>query len=468
MTEVQVSRLDSVEDNVDVDIDIDDGITILKEITTSIDKLSKSADKNRAYIDTMLVILNEHANGITNISTAVSTITTSIQNISVALSNVGNITNELANNSSKSADHANQILLEISKINEIVRSYNNTNIKVKDEFKAINNIAKFIDKVADRTNLLALNAAIEAARAGEAGRGFAVVAEEVRALAMDTSKNASEIARMIANISTLFNELSKSIDESVDVLNSTIRKVTDILNALQSIAEGVKSIDENIRQIAASSQEVVASSEELTTTAEQLKSSTDTNMKHADDIGRSLKDMMSTIHNIKITTGRLKQIMDVFSCMADSSIVSMTDLEGDINYVNKKFLDVSRYSKDELYGQNHRILKSGFHDDIVFKDMWETISNGGTFIGYVRNRAKDGSIYWVKAVIKPTYSNGRIDGYVAVRTPVTELMVSLGVEDAIRLIAQDKAKKIDPKIRRLVEELRLGTYSIYDNYMNEC
>jgi methyl-accepting chemotaxis protein len=86
-------------------------------------------------------------------------------------------------------------------------------------------------------------------------------------------------------------------------------------------------------------------------------------------------------------------------------------------------------------------------------------------MGYVRNRAKDGSIYWVKAVIKPTYDiKGNIDGYVAVRTPVTELMVSLGIEDAIRLISEGKAKKVDSRLRGIVEELRLGTYRIYDNY----
>ncbi|MEM3103172.1 MAG: methyl-accepting chemotaxis protein [Candidatus Nitrosocaldus sp.] len=454
---MQASRLD-VED---------DGIAILDEITISMDKLSKSVDKNKIYMDEMLAILNEQANGIANISTAVSTITNSIQNISVALSDTSNITDNLAKSSAESADHARQVLAEVTKINEVVKSFNSINVEVREKFKAINNIVKFIDKVADRTNLLALNAAIEAARAGEAGRGFTVVAEEVRALAIDTGKNANEIAEMISNISNLFDALSKSIGENVEMLNSTVRKVTDILNALQSIAEGVKSINENIRQIAASSQEVAAGSEELTATTEQLKSSTDANMKHVNEISIALKDMISISHNMSNLTSKLRQIVDVFSCIADASIVSMTDVEGDINYVNKKFLNVSKYSRDELYGQNHRILKSGFHDASVFESMWRTISNGGTFIGYVRNRAKDGSIYWVKAVIKPTYSsNGKIDGYVAVRTPVTELMVSLGVEDAIRLIAQGKAKKVDPRVRELVDELRYGRYRIYDNYTN--
>ncbi|MEM2101490.1 MAG: methyl-accepting chemotaxis protein, partial [Candidatus Nitrosocaldus sp.] len=177
---MQASRLD-VED---------DGIAILDEITTSMDKLSKSVDKNKIYMDEMLAILNEQANGIANISTAVSTITNSIQNISVALSDTSNITDNLAKSSAESADHARQVLAEVTKINEVVKSFNSINVEVREKFKAINNIVKFIDKVADRTNLLALNAAIEAARAGEAGRGFTVVAEEVRALAIDTGKNA--------------------------------------------------------------------------------------------------------------------------------------------------------------------------------------------------------------------------------------------------------------------------------------
>ncbi|MCS6767511.1 MAG: methyl-accepting chemotaxis protein [Candidatus Nitrosocaldus sp.] len=457
MVQAQVSRFD-VED---------DGMAILNGITTNIAQLVKSADKNRIYMDEMLSMMNEQANGIANISTAVNTITNSIQSISIALSDTSNIAGNLAKSSGDSAENARQVLAEIAKINGVVRSFHEANMKVRDEFKAINNIVKFIDRVADRTNLLALNAAIEAARAGEAGRGFAVVAEEVRALAMDTSKNANEIAKMITSISNLFDELSRSISENVEVLNNMVTKVTDILNALQSIADSVKSINENIRQIAVSSQEAAAGSEELTATTEQLKSSTDANMRHVNEISSSLKDMMNTISGISSAASKLRYIVDVFSCIADASIVSMTDIEGDINYVNKKFLSVSRYSKDELYGQNHRILKSGFHDTSLFESMWKTISNGGTFIGYVRNRAKDGSIYWVKAVIKPTYDgNGSIDGYVAVRTPVTELMVSLGVEDAIRLISQGKARKVDVRMREIVEGLRLGTYRIYDNYAN--
>lgn len=76
------------------------------------------------------------------------------------------------------------------------------------------------------------------------------------------------------------------------------------------------------------------------------------------------------------------------------AIVSKTDLKGNITYVNDEFLKWSKYTKEELMGKNHRILKSGEQDDAIFVEMWKTISSGKIFRGEVKNKAKDGSFYW--------------------------------------------------------------------------
>jgi len=103
------------------------------------------------------------------------------------------------------------------------------------------------------------------------------------------------------------------------------------------------------------------------------------------------------------------------------ALVSATDPSGKIIKVNEKFCQVSGYSRDELLGQDHRIVNSGTHPKEFFNDLWQTIASGNIWRGEICNRAKDGSLYWVESTIVPlTNSNGTIERYISVRVDVTE------------------------------------------------
>ncbi len=103
------------------------------------------------------------------------------------------------------------------------------------------------------------------------------------------------------------------------------------------------------------------------------------------------------------------------------AIVSSTDVKGDITYANDKFCEISGYSRKELIGQNHRLLKSDEHSLKFYRDMWRTIGHGRIWHGDVKNWKKDGSEYWLKATIVPFLDeSGKPFQYVSIRTDITD------------------------------------------------
>lgn len=153
-------------------------------------------------------------------------------------------------------------------------------------------------------------------------------------------------------------------------------------------------------------------------------------------------------NNRKLLKRSLKDTTDYKKALDESAIVAITDEKGFIKDVNDNFCKISKYSREELLGQDHRIINSGYHPKEFIQNIWTTITNGKIWKGELKNSAKDGTIYWVDTTIVPFLNEkGKPYQYVAIRSDITQ-----------RKLAEEIQHELEEKITSKAEEI----ISIFD------
>lgn len=250
---------------------------LIDGIRTSTFTLTDSATAVRTSSDEMSTAASEQADATASMAAAVEELTVSISQITENSNDASHTAMQAKEAADQGTATLGQVVEGIRRIATSVQGSASTVRSLEKQSNEISEIISTITDIADRTNLLALNAAIEAARAGESGRGFAVVADEVRKLAEQTKGSSERISSMVFQIQSITQQASKSMDDSVGMVQQGIEQADSVSETIDQIKANADRVNEAIQAITVSMKEQSNVSVEISRNVERVAQMTEEN-----------------------------------------------------------------------------------------------------------------------------------------------------------------------------------------------
>lgn len=333
---------------------------------------------------------------------------------------------------------------KISQLISVFRDFTSITEELQNLSAEIFNITRYINEIAERTNLLSFNASIEAARAGDAGRGFLVVAREIKKLAEQSGNFSSDINNLIDKIGKGIGSLSSITGASTEKIKLTIDSITDVKEALKKIVESSNVLDKNIDGIKNASESIQCSADNVTERVHNILESQDKTHASMQEVATDIETQWQVIENLKKVTEKISDMSNKFlnQCIDESVLDKLKeigkkiqDYDGDKSEYSLKRL-CSELGVDGIYYANQNgIFEYSSVKEAIGLNIFELEETRREFV----ESGKDFEAY----PMTRNYQTGELSKYIAIRRKDAQGLISVAVSiDNLMRIRDEKNSSI--------------------------
>ncbi|TXC91088.1 methyl-accepting chemotaxis protein [Metabacillus litoralis] len=281
-----------------------------EQLTASSEETTRATELISTTVQEVAYGTDKQVNSVKDATKIVDDLSKSVQLIAESSTAVTTTANHASDMADKGNNSVTTVISQMSDINSTVTELSSKVKTLGKRSSQIGEIIKVITEIAEQTNLLALNAAIEAARAGEHGRGFAVVADEVRQLAEQSTKSASEISQLISTIQIDTDNTVKTMEETTIKVAEGITSVNETGDSFEQIQKSIVEVSSQIQEVASAVQEMSVGTKLIVQSMDQIAESSDITASGTLSVSSSTEEQLAAMEEITASSSTLSHMAE--------------------------------------------------------------------------------------------------------------------------------------------------------------